>query len=69
MNVRIMCVKSSSPLWVVEFLIDRRLELWGVGWRLLLSAAEAPVALDLVFKSKRCVEPSLFAILQLRFFL
>lgn len=33
-----------------------------------LSAAEAPVALDLVFKSKRCVEPSL-AISQLQFFL
>lgn len=34
-----------------------------------LSAAEAPVALDLVFKSKRCVEPSLLAISQLQFFL
>lgn len=57
MNVRIMCVRSSSSLWVVGFLIDGRLELWGVGWRLLLSAAEDTVALDLVFKSKRCVEP------------
>lgn len=36
MNVRITCVRSSSSLWIVGFLIDRRLELWDVGWRLLL---------------------------------